>query len=347
MRGKDESPKGRPRVTIKDLAEDLGMSVSTISRAFQKGSPISDRAREIVLNRAEEMGYKANPFARSLVGKKSRIVGVLVSRISSTFYYEILNRIAEYLREDNLTLMLVAGEHVHEVQEGLNMLMAYDPLAVLVISSYSDADSIALSPTARNKLLYFNRVPADSFSVGVAYDNHLAGARMADYLAGLGHRRLAYLSSGMDSSTDHERHQGFSARCVETGLDQPVLFRTKGFTYEGGMAAAADVVARLDDLDAVFCAADILALGLMDGMRHNFHVSVPENLSIAGCDDIAMASWPSHSLTTLRMPRDTIVRELIRLFRAIIDDCRPSPEIIRVSPGDVVVRNSTDRNMRR
>lgn len=189
MRGKDESPKGRPRVTIKDLAEDLGMSVSTISRAFQKGSPISDRAREIVLNRAEEMGYKANPFARSLVGKKSRIVGVLVSRISSTFYYEILNRIAEYLREDNLTLMLVAGEHVHEVQEGLNMLMAYDPLAVLVFSSFSDADSIALSPTARNKLLYFNRVPADSFSVGVAYDNHLAGARMADYLAGLGHRR--------------------------------------------------------------------------------------------------------------------------------------------------------------
>lgn len=74
------------RVTIKDLARDLGISVSSVSRAFQPDSRISDSSRATVLKRAAELGYKANPFARGLVGRKTKIVGVLVSRISSSFY---------------------------------------------------------------------------------------------------------------------------------------------------------------------------------------------------------------------------------------------------------------------
>lgn len=323
------------------------MSVSTISRAFQENSHIAERSRKIVLKRAAELGYKANPFARGLVGKKTKIVGVLVSRISSPFYYEILNLVAEQLRKDNMTLMLIAGEHVNEIEDGLEMLMAYDPAVVLVISSYPSAESIAHSPVAHEKLVYFNRIPHDRSSLGLAYDNRVAGSRMAEYLIGLGHRHLAYISSGVNSSTDQERGEGFAKKCEEAGLRPPIVLTATGYTYEAGIAAADQVYDRLDEIDAVFCPADTLALGLLDGMRYTHAVDVPVRLSIAGCDDIAMAGWPSHSLTTLRMPRRTMVAEIVRLIECIAADRRPDNAVVRVEPGEIIVRNSTGPNLRR
>ncbi|WGF90754.1 LacI family DNA-binding transcriptional regulator [Marinivivus vitaminiproducens] len=336
----------RSRVTIKDLADDLGMSVSTISRAFQENSRIADRSRQIVLTRAAELGYKANPFARTLVGKKTKIVGVLVSRISSPFYGEMLNLIAKELRADNMSLMLIAGEHVQEIRDGLNVLMAYDPVAVLVMSSYASAETLAGSPIAHDRLVYFNRFPADRSSLALAYDNRGAGAKMANYLIGLGHRRFCYVSSGLESSTDEERGQGFAAEIMGRDLPAPAVIITTGFTYEAGMAAAAQVAARIDEIDAVFCAADMMALGLMDGMRYTYAVDVPARLSIAGCDDIAMAGWPSHSLTTVRMPRRAMVREIVRLIQSIAADRRPSSALLRVGAADIVVRRSAGPNMR-
>lgn len=329
------------RVTIRDLARDLGMSVSTVSRAFQTDSRIADRSRATVLKRAAELGYKTNPFARGLVGKKNKIVGVLVSRISSPFYSEILNLLADQLSKDNMTLMLVAGEHVHEIQDGLDMLMAYEPIALLVISSYASTDSIAQAPVPHEKIVYFNRPPKRAGSLGLVYDNFVAGERVAEYLVGLGHRHFVYLSSGLESFTDQERERGFAAYCASHDIAPPRIIKATGFTYEAGMAAAEQVAARLSEIDAVFCAADMMGLGLLDGMRHNFGIEIPRQLSIIGCDDIAMAGWPSHSLTTLRLPRETMVNEIVRLIESIAEDRRPETELIQVPPGEIVVRRST------
>ncbi|WP_162783777.1 LacI family DNA-binding transcriptional regulator [Devosia naphthalenivorans] len=329
------------RVTIKDLALDLGISVSSVSRAFQPDSRISDSSRALVLRRAAELGYKANPFARGLVGRKTKIVGVLVSRISSSFYSEILNLVANRLSKDNITLMLVAGEHVHEIHDGLDMLMAYDPIALLVISSFASADSIAHSPSAREKIIYVHRTPADRDTLALAYDNFAAGEKVAEYLVGLGHQRLAYLSSGLESSSDQERSEGFSAFCAAHGLAAPHIIRSSGFSYEHGAAAAGEVVERLAEIDAVFCAADMLALGLLDAVRHGFGIQVPRQLSIVGCDDIAMTSWPSHSLTTLHLPRETIVNEIVRLIEDMSENRRPGNKLIRLACGGIVVRGST------
>ena len=318
-----EDSKRTGRVTIRDLARDLGVSRSTVSRAFQADSLIADSSREIILKRAAELGYKANPFARSLSGKPARIVAVLLSRINQPLFAEILSLVADGVSKNNMTVMLVAGEYLQEIRDGIDTVMAYDPAAVLVFSSYAWADQIAEAPVAHEKIIYFNRPPKREGSVGLVYDNVLVGERIAAHLHGLGHRRLAYLSSGLASFTDEERGKGFAAYCRAHGLPEPEVVATTGFTYEEGAAAAEAFAARLPEIDAVFCASDMLALGLLDALRHRCGVDVPGQLSIVGCGDIAMTAWPSHALTTIRLPRRPMANELVRMIELVSEGKRP------------------------
>ncbi len=329
------------RVTIKDLARDLGLSVSTISRAVQANSNIADDSRALVLKHAAKRGYKANPFARSLVGKKNKMVGAFVSRISSPFYSEVVSKLSEQLSKNDMALILVAGDHFNEIRDGLDMLLAYEPIALVVISSYASVDSIAEALIPHDKVVYFNRPPKRKGSLGVLYDNVVAGERIAQYLVELGHRQLAYLSSGLDSYTDQQREKGFTDYCVSHGIPPPHIIKASDFTYEAGVASAKQVAAALTKIDAIFCATDMMGIGLLDGMRYDYGIEVPEQLSIIGCDDIAMCSWRSHSLTTLRLPRETIINETVRLIESIAEDQRPEARLIRVPPGEIISREST------
>jgi DNA-binding LacI/PurR family transcriptional regulator len=328
------------RVTIKDLARDLGLSVSTISRAFQPNSTIADDSRERVLQHAAKRGYKANPFARSLIGKKNRMVGAFVSRIGSPVYSEVVSKLSERLSQNDMALILVAGDHYNDIKDCLNMLLAYEPVALVVMSSYAFVDSVSEAFIPHNKVVYFNRPPKRQGSLGVLYDNLAAGQRIAEYLIELGHRRLVYLSSGLDSYTDQQRQKGFVDYCRSQGIAKPRIIKSTDFTYDAGVASAKQIMPILDRTDAVFCATDMLGVGLLDGMRYDYGVDVP-NLSIIGCDDIAITGWRSHSLTSLHLPREAIINETVRLIESIADDKRPSTELIRIAPGDIIPREST------
>lgn len=336
-----QETKAPGRVTIRDLARDLGVSRSTISRAFQADSRIADVSRETVLMRANELGYKPNPFARGLTGKNTKIVGVLVSRMFQPLFSEILSQVANQVSKNSMTLMLVAAEHLNELRDGIDALMVYDPTVVLVFSSYASADQIAEAPVPHEKIVYFNRPPKRAGSIGVVYDNFVAGETAAAHLIGLGHRRLAYLSSGLESYSDQEQGRGFATYCRAQGLDIPKVVVTGGFGYDDAAAAAAEVAAHRDDLDAIFCASDFLGLGLLDTLRYRHGVDVPGELSIIGCGDLAMTAWPSHAMTTIRLPRRRMADELVRLIEAISSGQRPSEALIRVPPSGIVERQST------
>src|SRR5437762_809917 len=100
-----DSPR-KPRITVKDLARQLGMSVSTVSRAFYEDAVIAPDTREKILRHAAEIGYRPNPLARSLITKSSRIVGVVVSDITNPFYPEVLTRLTEQLQAAGFNVML-------------------------------------------------------------------------------------------------------------------------------------------------------------------------------------------------------------------------------------------------
>ncbi|RUX25425.1 LacI family DNA-binding transcriptional regulator [Mesorhizobium sp. M7A.F.Ca.US.011.01.1.1] len=332
----------KPRLTVKDLARDLGMSVSTVSRAFHADAVIAKGTRDVVLNRAREIGYSPNPFARSLITKKTRIVGVVVADIKNPFYPEVLTRLTTELRAIDMNVMLVAADQSGEVDQALRLLLNYQPDLAIILAATLSSEAAQECRKAGTPVIFFNRLSADDHAFGISCDNILGGRSIADYLADTGHRRLAYIAALADASTNVARHRGFSERAVERGLAAPAVIDAGQFSYHAGYEAARKLRDLEEMPDGVFCANDILAIGFLDGVRE-LGFNVPDDLSIMGFDDIEMAHWPSHGLTTVKQPIEKMLEATISLAKELGTNAGREPVVQMIAPGAVIERATTRR----
>lgn len=329
------------RVTVKDLARDLGMSVSTVSRAFHADTVIARETRDRVLARAKEIGYTPNPFARSLITKRTRIVGLVVADITNPFYPEVMTRLTSDLRAIDMNVMLVAADQSGTVDDALRLLLNYQPDLVIILAATLSSAAAQECRKSGTPVIFFNRLSGEAGSFGVTCDNEEGGRRAADFLVDRGHRRLAYVSALADASTNVERHRGFAARAVERGLDAPVVLEAGSFSYSAGHRAAEAMRALPTPPDGVFCANDIVAIGFLDAVRQDLGLSVPEDLSVIGFDDVEMAHWPSHALTTIRQPVDEMLAATVALARTLGAHAGADPVVRRIAPGELIERQTT------
>jgi DNA-binding LacI/PurR family transcriptional regulator len=299
------------RVTVKDLARDLGMSTATVSRAFYDDATIAVRTRHLVLERAAELGYRPNPFAQSLITKQTRIVGVVAADLTNPFYPEVLTKLTDRIQAVGLNVMLITAGPNISMDDALKLLLQYQPDVTVLLAATLSSEAAAACRAAGTPLIFFNRHPADEHSVAVSCDNVAGGRSVAAHLIDLGHRRLAYVAGRPDVSTTVERWEGFLTECTARDVPTPLFDQAGTFTYEAGYAAAGRLFSGSGRPQAVFCGNDILAIGLMDAARRDFALDVPRDLSVVGFDDIGMASWPSHALTTVRQPVDAMLDRLV------------------------------------
>jgi DNA-binding LacI/PurR family transcriptional regulator len=330
----------KPRVTVKDLARELGMSVSTVSRAFYNDAVIAPETRERVLKHAAQIGYHPNPLARGLITKSSRIIGVVVSDITNPFYPEVLTSLTESIQAIDFNVMLVVTNPARPEDDAVKVLLSYHPDVVIILAATLSSEASAACRQAGTPVVFFNRHASDTHSFSVTCDNTLGGRVVADHLIGLGHGRLAFIAGRPDASTNVERWEGFSERCRERGLPLPVSTEGRAFTYEDGYASALALLRRVPRPDALFCANDILAIGAMDAARRELGLGIPKDLSVVGFDDIAMASWPSHALTTMRQPVDLMIRSTVDLALSLSRDGDQEPAAKRI-PGRLIERSTT------
>lgn len=328
------------RVTVKDLARDLGMSVSTVSRAFYDDAIIAERTRDTVLRRAAEIGYSPNPFARSLITKRTRIVGIVVSDLTNPFYPEVLTRLTEQLQAIDLNVMLFATSPTKDIDESVSLLLSYQPDLVIVLAATMSSEAAEACRRMATPIIFFNRHTADGRSFAVTCDNEKGATEAADHLIELGYRRLGYIAGRPDASTNVERFQGFRARCVERGLDEPIVAEAGAFGYLRGYQAACWLLHPERRPEAVFCANDILALGCMEAAKHEYGLEIPRDLGLIGFDDISLADWPSHDLTTVRQPMAAMIEATVTLVKRLAEGVEVEPEVQRL-PGRIIERNST------
>jgi DNA-binding LacI/PurR family transcriptional regulator len=333
----------KPRLTVKDLARDLGMSVSTVSRAFHAEAVIARGTRDIVLKRAQEIGYSPNPFARSLITKKTRIVGVVVADITNPFYPEVLTRLTTALRAIDMNVMLVAADRSGEVDEALRLLLNYQPDLAIILAATLSSEAAQECRRAGTPVIFFNRLSADGHSFGISCDNILGGRQIADYLIDSGHRNLAYIAALADASTNVARQKGYCERAVERGLVPPLVIEAGQFSYHAGYEAAQKLRELERMPDGVFCANDILAIGFLDGVRRELGLGVPDDISIVGFDDIEMAHWPSHGLTTVQQPIEKMLEATVTLAKELGTNSSQEPVVQLIPPGAVIERATTRR----
>ncbi|MCP5098066.1 MAG: substrate-binding domain-containing protein [Chloroflexi bacterium] len=328
----------RKAPTSIDVAKHAGVSQPTVSRAFDPNSSVAPQTRERVLKAANDLGYKPNVIARSLSTQRSNIVGLVMANIAnSLFYPNVLEKITNRLQRIGKQVLLFNVPLDKPVDDFLPRVLGYQ-VDGLIITSTTPSNEIADECTRNGTpVILLNRYVEGSSANSVCCDNINGGQLVADAFMNANHARIAYIGGPPNTSTNMRREEGFIGRLKERGYGD-VLHETGAFTYKSGQDAARRLLALDTPPDAIFCAADIMALGALDVARYEFGLSVPDQLSIIGFDDIPIASWPVYNLTTIRQPIDKMIDAALELLDKN-DDVIATGQY-KLLPGELVVRGS-------
>jgi len=307
------------QVTSFDVARHAGVSRSVVSRAFTEGATISDAARAKVLLSADELGYRVNYLARDLQTRHSSLVGIVASALDTPYRSRQVKIAAQECIKRGFRPILLIAESSDECEKLTSLLFNYNVAGVVITSAQPSSKIITECNRLGIPIVMVNRGTDIGGADCVQMDIKQGGALAYQMLSEANARRLAVLLPRMESYSVNGRARAFIATCKKNAA--PVLvFQSEDQSYGAGLQAAEQVGAQVEALDGIFCATDLLALGLLDGLRQNFGVKVPADLKIVGCDDIEQASWSSYRLSTIRQDADEQALAAVDIMLKRIED---------------------------
>ena len=303
--------------TAHEVARLAQVSQSAVSRTFTAGASVSDETRSKVLAAAKTLGYRPNALARSLITRRSRIVALVMSYLENQFYPLVIEKLSQQLQKQGYHVLMFISE-MDEADAVLTEILQYQVDGIVMASttlSPALADSCA---HAGVPVILFNRVAdtgerARLGTSSVTSDNYSGGRMVARLLIERGHKRIAFLAGLENSSTNLERERGFKAVLDEAGLQ--LHSRAVGhYSFKRAEQAARTLFDTEDRPDAVFVANDHMAIAVMDVLRIELKLRVPEDVSVVGFDDVPQAAWASYSLTTVVQSVQDMVGATVELL---------------------------------
>ncbi|WP_052665945.1 LacI family DNA-binding transcriptional regulator [Nitriliruptor alkaliphilus] len=323
--------------TIRHVAERAGVSKSLVSLVMRGSSKVSDERRRLVLAAAEEIGYRPNAAARSLVRQESHHLGLMVSDLRNPFFAEVTEGIVAAANAQGYRVLINSGflspARETEALETLlelrmdGILMAGARVASRVIRHV--AASVPVVAITRSV-----RLPGVDVVVN---DDHMGAGLAVDHLVELGHRRIAHIDGGSGSGANR-RARGYVATMERHGLASHVRQVRADFTEEAGEAGVAQLLADGPRPTAIFCANDYQAVGVLDALREA-GLDVPRDVSVVGYDNVHLASLRRLDLTTIHQPRQEMGEQAARLLLERLTTDRESRRVI--IPPKLVVRGTT------
>lgn len=302
-------PKRGPTLRLQDVAEEAGVSIATASRSLSGAAGVSEVVAEQVRVVARRMGYIANFHARSLAAGTSRSVGLVVHEIGDPYFAEIASGVLRVGAREGLTVQIChTGRDPERELEQVRMLVA-NRVGALIIAGSGFVDA-RLQASAKADLQNYRAAGGRVAVIGrhqlgvdaVLPDNIGGGRAIAEHVLGLGHRRVAIATGSRGLTTIADRLAGVAEAFDAAGLTiEGVPVIEAEFTREGGKVAADRILTHHRDVTAVIALNDDMAIGILSVLRTH-GIRVPEQLSVSGFDDVAVAGDLAPSLTTVRLP---------------------------------------------
>jgi LacI family transcriptional regulator len=289
--------------TIRDVARLAGVSVATVSRALNNSALTSKETREQVLQAVAALGYRPNANAQALATQSSDTLGVVVMDVSDPFFGALVKAVDSVAQQHNKYLLI--GNSYHQVDKerhAIEVLIRQRCNALIVhAKTLSDAELIAFMEQVPGMVL-INRIIAGYEHRCVGLDN-VSGAQMAmRLLLAQGHQRIGYLGSNHPIEDGPWRQQGYQQALQTSGIQAPNSWCAYGSPdLQGGETAMVELLGRNLHLSAVFAYNDAMAAGAMAVLKEN-GITVPQQCSLVGFDDIPIARYTSPKLTTVRYP---------------------------------------------
>ena len=326
-------------VRIIDVARHAGISVASVSRALGGLPGVSDKTRDHVMASAQALGYRPNLAARRLRSRRTDTLGLIVSDIRNPYFTEVSRAVEDVAYANGLRIMLCNADENPE-KETFYLEMMHD----------ENVAGVILSPTLPRLASYdqtdypfpvvlVDRCESDTDADAVILDNIDAGQRLGQHLVEMGHRRIVFFY-GAASATGRQRLAGYQNALAGAGLT-PISQALKPTTDEA-RAAMRHFMERHSQLpDAIVASSGLILLGLVEALREA-NLSYPDDVALAGFDDMPWTRIITPSITVIAQPTYDIGRSAIELLLARI--AQPEQAVRRiVLRGELIVRGSSSR----
>jgi len=326
--------------TIIDVAAHAGVSKSVVSRVMRGEASVSAASRSAVLAAAEELGYRANAVARSLVQRRTYNVGVMVSDLHNIFFAEVLDGLYAAATKLGYRALITTGNRDPSAEErALAQLLELRADGLVIAGARLPAEAVASAARSVPTAVVGSNLRLRN--VDVVVDDDFRGAELAvEHLVQLGHKDIALIDGGQGAGAA-ERRAGYEAAMRGARLGARILVEPGDFTESGGYEAARRLVARRHRPTAIFASNDQSAVGALDAINEA-GLQVPRDVSLMGYDNTALAALRHISLTTIHQPRNQIGEMAMRAVIRRIE--RPTaPARRHVLAPKLVVRDTTAR----
>jgi DNA-binding LacI/PurR family transcriptional regulator len=332
------------QVTIKDIARELGVSPSTVSRALKDHPDISPATKKQVRELVEKLKYKPNAIALSLRSRKSNTIAILVPEIVHHFFSSVISGIEEVAQVAGYNAMIFQSNESYDREVAI---------AQSLISNQADGLLVSISKTSKNfghlkelmngglPLVFFDRACEEIEADKVIVDDFSGAFNAVEYLIRTGCRRIAHFSAPQHLQIGYQRKRGYISALEKHGMEPDDSLMVKCDTHEEALSVTPLIMRMKHPPDAIFAVNDMTASGVLKVLKQ-MRFRIPEDVSVIGFTDGLVATVTDPPLTTVSQHGFEMGKKAMEMLLKRIDALEEDyPPVTEVIPADLVVREST------
>ncbi|TDH27763.1 LacI family transcriptional regulator [Segetibacter sp. 3557_3] len=337
-------------VTIKDIAKELGISTSTVSRALRDSYEISIETKKLVQECAERLDYRPNPIALSLKEKRSRSLGVVVCEIANSFFSQAINGIESIAYSRGYNVIISQSNESFEREVTNLKYLSSRSIDGLLISLSSQSDKTDHLKSLHNRglpIVFFDRITEEVLTHRVIVDNYKATYEATNHLLDNGYKRISCIVNAAHLSIAKERIAGYKQALTERGItfDEGLIKRCqKGGAIPEEVERAVNEILKMNPRpDAIIGLTDKLTTGALRVLKSR-RIEVPGEMGLLGFSNSDLTELLEPSLTIIRQPAFEMGQIATELLINLIESKRPTLEFTRkVLETELIIRQSTSR----
>lgn len=331
----------KKNITLNDIAESLGVSKATVSLAINNDSRVAEETRRKILTKIEELGYVYNRGAAGLSTGRSNTVGLAVHDITNPYFAEVCSECESVLSQNNKMAFLCNTRESLEYQAQFVRTLIEHRADGLILSPANGTDLKTLTPVFANNLptvLIARHVEGAKLDF-VGDDGVLSFIKVTNHLIELGHKRIAWLGGGQDTSVSRNRFAGFRQAMEAHGreIDSSSIINCES-SIKGGEGAADKVLRLSSPPTGIVCFSDMVALGVLSHLKRK-GLEPGKDVGVVGCDDINESDRGYVQLTTMRIRKKEIGRKAAELLIRRINNPKASTLHIHLE-SELIIRES-------
>ena len=338
------------KVTLKKIAETLGLSTATVSKALKDYDDISPKTKLKVKELANSLNYKPNSFAQSLRNQESKIIGLIIPQIVHHFFANIILGVIKTAEKNGYLVITLQSDESYKIEKKQIELLLYRNVDGILISLADNTINFKHINEIRQSgvpVVLYDKISKSIDCHRVVIDDQKAAFNATKHLIDIGCKKIAHVRGALKPQTTIDRFIGYknALKAHNIPFDNSIVFETEHLTFEDGRLIADEIALKHRDIDGVFAFTDLLATGILVGLKeHGF--KIPEDISIIGFSNWFLTTITTPTLSTVDQPGFIMGEEAFKLLLEEINDIKKGNKIIYKTieiPTEVIVRNSTKK----